>query len=122
MRPITTGSSAFDSWKRSDRTAEYIDTTCLLRFGTSMPIVPRPGIGAMMRMPDSALRLWAMSFWRPCILAILTPCFCTISYSVTVGPTVALIRWIGMPKFRSVSSIRVLFSKISSSETSESET
>ena len=76
---MTTGSSAFDSWKRSDRTAEYIDTTCLLRFGTSIPIVPRPGIGAMMRMPDSALRLCAMSFCSPWIFEILTPWACTIS-------------------------------------------
>ena len=75
---MTTGNSARDSWNRRERTAENIDTTCLLRLGTSMPMVPLPGIGAMIRIPN-ALRLCAMSFSSPWIFEILTPCPCTIS-------------------------------------------
>lgn len=37
------GSSAFASWNFIERTAEYIDTICLLRLGTSIPMVPLPG-------------------------------------------------------------------------------
>ena len=40
--------------------------------GTSMPIVPLPGMGAMMRMPKAA-RLRAMSSSRFLIFDILTP-------------------------------------------------
>ena len=78
-----------------------------------MPIVPLPGIGAMIRMP-SAARLCAISSSRFLIFEIRTPGACTISYSVTVGPTVALILSILIPKFSSVSLIRFLFSTISS--------
>ena len=61
-----------------------------LRLGTSIPMVPRPGMGAMMRMPN-ALRLKAMSSSKLLIFEIRTPASGTISYSVTVGPTAALI-------------------------------
>ena len=39
---------------------ERIDTVCGVEFGTSIPIVPRPGMGAMIRTP-SLLRLMAIS-------------------------------------------------------------
>ena len=53
-------------------------------------MVPLPGIGAMMRIPR-ALKLSAMSSSSDLILLIRIPASGTISYSVTVGPTVALI-------------------------------
>ena len=59
-------------------------------FGTSIPIVPFPGIGAIILIP-SALKLKAISSSRFFIFEILTPGAGTISYKVTVGPTVALI-------------------------------
>ena len=65
-------------------------TTVFLTFGTSIPIVPFPGIGAMIRIP-SAARLSAISSSRFLIREIRTPAAGTISYKVTVGPTVALI-------------------------------
>ena len=92
---------------------EYIDTIFLSLFGTSMPIVPLPGIGAMIRIPR-ADKLSAMSSSRFLILEMRTPGDGTISYSVTVGPIVALIFSMRMPKFSSVSLIRFLFSTISS--------
>ena len=61
-----------------------------LEFGTSIPMVPFPGIGAIILIP-SALRLKAISSSRFLIFDILTPGAGTISYNVTVGPTVALI-------------------------------
>ena len=59
-------------------------------FGTSIPIVPFPGIGAIILMP-SAERDKAISSSRFLILEILIPASGTISYNVTVGPIVALI-------------------------------
>ena len=53
-----------------------------------MPIVPFPGIGAMMRIPMAASES-AISSSRFLILEIRTPGAGVISYSVTVGPTVA---------------------------------
>jgi hypothetical protein len=59
-------------------------------FGTSIPIVPLPGIGAMIRMPN-ADKLSAISSSRFLMREILMPASGTISYSVTVGPIVALM-------------------------------
>ncbi len=53
-------------------------TICLFWFGTSMPIVPLPGMGAMMRMPKAA-RLNAMSSSRFLILLMRMPAAGTIS-------------------------------------------
>jgi hypothetical protein len=58
--------------------------------GTSIPMVPLPGIGAIIRIPN-ADKLSAISSSRFFILEIRTPLSGTISYKVTVGPTVALI-------------------------------
>ena len=55
-----------------------------------MPMVPFPGMGAMIRIP-SADKLSAMSSSRFLIFEIRTPGAGMISYNVTVGPTVALI-------------------------------
>jgi len=63
--------------------------TIVLRvFGTSIPMVPFPGMGAIIRIP-SAARLRAISSSRFFIRDILTPAAGIISYRVTVGPTVA---------------------------------
>ncbi|MBA7548336.1 hypothetical protein ES705_40788 [subsurface metagenome] len=69
---------------------ERIETISGVWFGTSIPIVPLPGIGAIILMP-SADRLSAISSSRFLIFDILTPGAGTISYKVTVGPIVALI-------------------------------
>ena len=53
-------------------------------------MVPRPGIGAIILMPN-AERESAMSSSRFLIFEILIPASGTISYKVTVGPTVAFI-------------------------------
>ena len=50
----------------------FIETIFGLLFGTSIPIVPRPGIGAMIRIP-SALRLKAISSSKFLIFEIRTP-------------------------------------------------
>ena len=63
--------------------------------GTSIPIVPLPGIGAMIRIPKAA-KLKAISSSKFLILLIRTPGAGTISYKVTVGPTVAEMRWIAI--------------------------
>ena len=50
--PYAIGSFIFvSSWKRLDAMTECIDTTCGFSFGTSIPTVPLPGIGAMIRIP-----------------------------------------------------------------------
>ena len=77
-------------WNFSEAIMERMETTSGLEFGTSIPIVPLPGIGAIIRIPKAA-RLNAMSSSRFLIFEILTPATGTISYNVTVGPMVALI-------------------------------
>ncbi|MNI15694.1 hypothetical protein D3C81_1587370 [compost metagenome] len=72
-----------------------MDTISGLEFGTSIPMVPLPGIGAIIRIP-SAARLKAMSSSRFLIFDIRTPGFGIISYRVTVGPIVAFILSISM--------------------------
>ncbi len=58
--PKATGSSNVVSWNFLLFRIELIGTMRELAFGTSIPIVPFPGIGAMMRMPN-AERLKAIS-------------------------------------------------------------
>ena len=67
-----------------------METVFLFAFGTSIPIVPFPGIGAIILIP-SAAKLSDISSSRFFILEILTPASGTISYNVMVGPTVAEI-------------------------------
>ena len=58
--------------------------------GTSIPMVPFPGMGAIIRIP-SADNDSAISSSKFLIFEILIPASGIISYSVMVGPTVALI-------------------------------
>jgi len=88
--PRATGNSAVDSRNFFDPRIDFMDTTSGFWLGTSIPMVPLPGIGAMMRMPR-AERLRAISSSRFLIFTIRIPGAGTISYSVTVGPMVALI-------------------------------
>ena len=53
-------------------------------------MVPLPGIGAIIRIPNAESES-AISSSKFLILEILIPASGTISYKVTVGPTVALI-------------------------------
>ena len=78
VRPKATGSSNFDSWNFLEAMIECIETTCGSLFGTSIPIVPLPGIGAMIRIPVAA-RLSMISYSRFLILEMRTPAFGTIS-------------------------------------------
>ena len=80
---------------KGDPITDLIGTICGSLLGTSMPMVPLPGIGAIIRMPRAA-RLKAISSSRRLILAILTPSAGIISYNVTVGPTVASMWDIGI--------------------------
>ncbi|MNY29921.1 hypothetical protein D3C86_1639960 [compost metagenome] len=59
-------------------------------------MVPLPGIGAIIRIPNAA-RLNAISSSRFLIFEIRTPGAGIISYNVTVGPIVALILSISIP-------------------------
>ena len=70
--PKAMGKAIFVSWNFLVLSTLSIDTICGFLLGTSMPIVPLPGIGAMIRMPR-AERLKAMSASKPRILLILTP-------------------------------------------------
>ena len=85
-----------------------IETMFGLALGTSIPIVPLPGMGAMIRIPKAA-RLSAMSSSRFLILDIFTPSAGVISYSVMVGPTVAVMVRICTPKLFNTSTMRFLF-------------
>ena len=111
--PNTIGRSYLDSWNFLLPITLCPETIFGFLFGTSIPIVPLPGIGAMIRIP-SAERLNAISSSKPRILEIRTPCSGVISYRVTVGPTVALIVLISIPKLRNVLMIRSLFAFCSS--------
>jgi hypothetical protein len=84
------GSSILDSIYFFDDNKDFIETIDFFLFGTSIPIVPFPGIGAIILIPK-ADRDNAMSSSRFLIFEILTPASGTISYRVTVGPIVALI-------------------------------
>ena len=94
--PMAHGKAYFEVWNFSELSTLFIETVSGLLFGTSMPMVPLPGIGAMIRMPKAA-KLKAMSSSRFLIFEILTPAAGTISYKVTVGPMVALILSMAMP-------------------------
>ena len=65
----------------SEAKIDFIDTILGLLFGTSIPIVPLPGSGAIIRIP-SAAKLSAISFSKPFILEMRTPGAGTISYRV----------------------------------------
>ena len=106
--PIAIGNSIVVSWKRFELSMLSIETMFCFLLGTSIPIVPLPGIGAIIRMP-SAARLRAMSSSRFLIFDILMPSAGVISYNVMVGPTVAIIVFICTPKLLSTSTIRFLF-------------
>ena len=88
--PIAMGSSISDSIYFLEDKRDFIDTTDFFLFGTSIPIVPFPGIGAIILIPR-AERDNAISSSRFLIFEILTPASGIISYRVTVGPIVALI-------------------------------
>jgi len=105
--PKATGSSNVVSWNFLLFNIELIDTMRGLAFGTSIPMVPLPGIGAMIRMP-SAERLRAMSSSKLRMRLMRTPSAGVISYNVTVGPTLALMELISMPKLRNTWMIRSL--------------
>src|SRR5690606_2231523 len=90
VRPSAMGRSISVCWNFSVANTDRMDTISGWLFGTSMPIVPLPGMGAMMRIPNAA-KLRAMSSSRFFIFEMRTPGLGMISYSVTVGPMVALI-------------------------------
>ena len=106
--PNATGSSALNSRNFLSLRTLSIDTICGFRFGTSIPIVPFPGIGAIIRIPK-AFNESAMSSSRFFIFAMRTPRAGVISYKVTVGPTVAVIPEISTPKLRRLFIIRSSF-------------
>ena len=114
--PIASGRSIVVSWNFFEFKMLSIETMFAFLLGTSIPIVPLPGIGAMIRIPR-AERLKAISSSRFLIFEIRTPSAGVISYSVIVGPTVALISRIATPKLLSTSTILALFVLISSIST-----
>ena len=114
--PKAKGNSIFVSLNFLEFKMLSIDTICGFLLGTSIPIVPFPGMGAMMRIP-SAERLRAISSSKLRILEIRTPSAGVISYSVIVGPTVAFISRMDTPKLLSTSTIRALLALISSMST-----
>ena len=67
-----------------------MDTMVAFLLGTSIPMVPFPGMGAMIRIPN-ADKDKAISSSKFLIFEIRIPASGTISYKVIVGPTVALI-------------------------------
>ena len=70
--PNAIGNSIVESWNLREFRIENIDTMFGLAFGTSIPIVPLPGIGAMIRIPIAA-KLSAISSSRFLILEMRTP-------------------------------------------------
>ena len=52
--PKTMGNSIFDSWNFLESKMLLIDTILGFLLGTSIPIVPFPGIGAIIRIPNAA--------------------------------------------------------------------
>src|SRR5690606_7439866 len=88
--PRAIGSSISAFLNLGDAITERMETMVAFMFGTSIPMVPFPGIGAIIRLPR-AERERAISSSRLLIFEILIPASGMISYNVTVGPTVALI-------------------------------
>ena len=70
--PSAKGSSIFVSLNFFEFRILSIETICGFLFGTSIPIVPLPGIGAMIRIPN-AERLKAISSSRLRIFEMRTP-------------------------------------------------
>ena len=76
--PKAIGNSISAFWNFCDAITECIETIVAFLLGTSIPIVPFPGIGAMIRIP-SAESESAISSSRFLIFDILTPASGTIS-------------------------------------------
>ena len=76
--PNATGSSIVLSWNFRELRIENMDTMEGLAFGTSIPMVPLPGIGAMIRIPIAA-KLSAISSSKFLIFEMRTPCAGVIS-------------------------------------------
>ena len=70
--PSAMGRSKVDSWNFFELRMLCMETILALALGTSIPMVPFPGIGAMMRMPMAESER-AMSSSRFLILEIFTP-------------------------------------------------
>ena len=70
--PSAHGSSIVDSWNFFEFRIDSIDTIEGFAFGTSIPMVPLPGIGAMIRIPR-AERLRAISSSSERTFEIRTP-------------------------------------------------
>ena len=88
--PKAIGNSISASWNLAEPIALFIETIVGFLLGTSIPIVPFPGIGAIIRMPKAESDK-AISSSKLLIFEIRIPASGTISYKVTDGPTVALI-------------------------------
>ena len=76
--PIAQGKSIVVSWNFFEFKIDSIDTMLGFVFGTSIPIVPFPGIGAMIRMPNADNES-AISSSRLRIFDILIPAAGVIS-------------------------------------------
>ena len=70
--PKAIGNSILVSWNLREFKILSIDTIRALALGTSIPMVPLPGIGAMIRIPKAA-RLKAISSSKFLILEIRPP-------------------------------------------------
>ena len=114
--PSAIGRSNLVSWNLREFNMLSIDTLWRFLFGTSMPMVPLPGIGAIIRTPRAESRR-AMSSSRLRILVMRIPSAGVISYRVIVGPTVALISRMSMPKLLSTFTISSLCAFTSSMST-----
>src|SRR5690606_9550014 len=93
--PNAIGNCISELWNFLEAITERMETTVAFLLGTSIPMVPLPGMGAMIRMP-SAESDKAISSSKFLIFEIRIPASGTISYRVTVGPIVALILAIPM--------------------------
>ena len=88
--PKAIGNSISASWNLAEPITLFIETIVGFLLGTSIPMVPFPGIGAIIRIPKAESDK-AISSSKLLILEIRIPASGTISYKVTDGPTVALI-------------------------------
>ena len=88
--PMAMGNSISAFWNLAEAITDRIETILGFLLGTSIPIVPFPGMGAIIRIP-SADSESAISSSRFFILDIRIPASGTISYKVTVGPMVAFM-------------------------------
>ena len=76
--PSAKGNSISASWNFFDRITDFIETIVDFLFGTSIPTVPLPGIGAIILIPK-ADNDRAISSSRFLIFDIRTPAAGTIS-------------------------------------------